>query len=225
VLDDALRAAAETLRAPGTKPPDGDLHMLLGHDGVVSTSLESGDPIEIEQGLWGRAEEFAQASRAGNDALIAIARAALGKARREGGTNDRVSLLELYAGSGNLTRAFVEDGWTVVASDVVAPTKPLPGIRFELGSARDVALRLTKRKNTVFDAVVLDPPRGGAAEVIDAIVKLAPSTIVYVSCDAATLARDAEALAATGYRPERAWPIDMMPQTSHVEVVMKLVRA
>ena len=72
---------------------------------------------------------------------------------------------------------------------------------------------------------MLDPPRTGAAEAIDGIVRLAPRTIVYVSCDPATLARDAQRLVAAGYRATDAWPIDLMPQTSHVEVVLRLVRS
>jgi 23S rRNA (uracil1939-C5)-methyltransferase len=47
--------------------------------------------------------------------------------------------------------------------------------------------------------------------------------IVYISCDPATLARDTVRL--IGYRAERAWPVDVMPQTAHIEVVMRLVRA
>jgi 23S rRNA (uracil1939-C5)-methyltransferase len=73
-------------------------------------------------------------------------------------------------------------------------------------------------------AIVLDPPRTGAAEAIDGIVKLGPKTVVYVSCDPATLARDALRLIAAGYRADRAWPIDLMPQTAHVEVVLRLAR-
>jgi tRNA/tmRNA/rRNA uracil-C5-methylase (TrmA/RlmC/RlmD family) len=232
-LDDALRAAI------AAKPKDGELHLLLGHDGAVASSLDE-TVIEIEPGLHGRATDFAQASRAGNAALIAITRNALGKGPGR--------LLELYAGAGNLTRGFIEDGWKVVASDVAAPPKPVEGIRFELGSARDVAKRLAKRaaktadrakvesvagavargtlrEDPVFDAVVLDPPRTGAPDALEEIVALRAHSIVYVSCDPATLARDCEELAKAGYRPERAWPVDMMPQTSHVEVVMKLVRA
>jgi 23S rRNA (uracil1939-C5)-methyltransferase len=222
LLDDALRTAI------AEEPTDGELHLLLGHDGSVAVTLGetplaiAGAPatevIEIEPGLQGRAVDFAQASRAGNTALITITRAALGKPTGKG------SLLELYAGAGNLTRGFIEDGWKVVASDVAAPVKPLDGVRFELGNARDVTQRLTKRKNTAFDAVVLDPPRAGAAEALEGLIELRPSTIVYVSCDPSTLARDAEVLGVAGYRAERAWPVDMMPQTSHVEVVMKLVR-
>jgi 23S rRNA (uracil1939-C5)-methyltransferase len=50
------------------------------------------------------------------------------------------------------------------------------------------------------------------------------SRIVYVSCDPATLVRDGDLLVAAGFAPVRAWPIDLMPQTSHVEVVVELRR-
>jgi 23S rRNA (uracil1939-C5)-methyltransferase len=52
----------------------------------------------------------------------------------------------------------------------------------------------------------------------------APPVVVYISCDPATLARDAQKLVEAGYRAERAWPVDLMPQTSHIEVVLRLVR-
>jgi 23S rRNA (uracil1939-C5)-methyltransferase len=76
-----------------------------------------------------------------------------------------------------------------------------------------------------FEAIVLDPPRTGAPDAIDGILRHAPAVIVYVSCDAATLARDAARLVAGGYRAADAWPIDLLPQTAHVEVVLRLVRA
>jgi 23S rRNA (uracil1939-C5)-methyltransferase len=76
-----------------------------------------------------------------------------------------------------------------------------------------------------FVAVVLDPPRTGAAEAVDGIIAIGPKVIVYVSCDPATLARDAEKIVTAGYRATDAWPVDLMPQTSHVEVVLRLERA
>jgi 23S rRNA (uracil1939-C5)-methyltransferase len=72
---------------------------------------------------------------------------------------------------------------------------------------------------------VLDPPRTGAAEAIAGMLRAAPRVVIYVSCDAATLARDAARLIdAGGYRATDAWPLDQMPQTAHVEVVMRLER-
>jgi 23S rRNA (uracil1939-C5)-methyltransferase len=75
-----------------------------------------------------------------------------------------------------------------------------------------------------FDAVLLDPPRAGGFEAVRMLGSLAPSRVVYVSCDPATLARDLEVLAEEGFRLERAVPIDMFPQTSHLETVALLAR-
>ncbi|WP_235680102.1 23S rRNA (uracil(1939)-C(5))-methyltransferase RlmD [Paenibacillus albicereus] len=68
------------------------------------------------------------------------------------------------------------------------------------------------------DVVVVDPPRTGCGrELLDAVLTARPQRLVYVSCNPATLAKDAKALLAGGYRLEWAQPVDMFPQTSHVE--------
>lgn len=74
------------------------------------------------------------------------------------------------------------------------------------------------------DVVILDPPRAGVdAPVVEVILRAAPRTIVYVSCNPATQARDI-ALMDAAYRVERVQPVDMFPHTHHVENVVKLVR-
>jgi 23S rRNA (uracil1939-C5)-methyltransferase len=76
------------------------------------------------------------------------------------------------------------------------------------------------------DLVTLNPTRKGASTAtIDTIVRAAPSRIVYVSCDPATLARDLDRLATAGYATVRVRPFDMLPQTEHVEVVALAVRS
>jgi 23S rRNA (uracil1939-C5)-methyltransferase len=233
-LEPTLEAALRTVAS--SSPPDGELALLRGHTGAVAVGVARewrgaaplvgragivgvkagddthGDPvIEVEPGLWAGPWDFAQASAAGNAALIAATRVALGPGRGR--------MLELHAGVGNFTRAFVADGWQVIASDVAPPPRAID-IAFELGSSDEVLARVAGP----FEAIVLDPPRTGAKEAIAGILRHAPRTIVYVSCDPATLARDAAALVDDGYRADRAWPIDLMPQTSHVEVVMSLAR-
>jgi 23S rRNA (uracil1939-C5)-methyltransferase len=70
------------------------------------------------------------------------------------------------------------------------------------------------------DAVVVDPPRAGVEKTaLDALVAMAPGVIIYVSCDPATLARDAARLMRGGYELERVTPFDMFPQTYHIESV------
>ena len=228
-LEPALDAAYAAVAA--ATPPDGELALVLAHDGRIAVATErawrgaarlvgragiagvlAGDVahgdvvLEIEPGLAGGPLDFAQASRAGNAALVAQARAALGPGPGR--------LLELHAGAGNFTRGFAADGWDVTPTDAAAPPSPPTG--FVLGPARDVLARLAGS----WDAIALDPPRTGTADAIEGILRAGPRTIVYVSCDVATLARDAAQL--TGYAAMDAWPLDIMPQTAHVEVVMRL---
>jgi 23S rRNA (uracil1939-C5)-methyltransferase len=228
-LEPRLDAALAIVVA--ARPPDGELALVVGHRGDVLVATDAAWPagaaligcagitgvndvgarsVELEDGLHGGAWDFAQASAAGNAALVAQAVAALGP-----GPGD---LLELHAGSGNLTRAYAAAGWTVTPSDVVQPVQPPRG--FITGSSATVLAA----HSPPLDAIALDPPRTGAADAIAGIVRLAPQTIVYVSCDLATLARDAQQLVTAGYAATGAWPLDLMPHTSHVETVLVLRR-
>jgi len=75
-------------------------------------------------------------------------------------------------------------------------------------------------------AVIVDPPRKGCDEAFLAqLVAFAPRTIVYVSCNPESLARDLHRLVAAGYRTRTLQPFDMFPQTRHVETLATLVRA
>ncbi|OYD14850.1 23S rRNA (uracil(1939)-C(5))-methyltransferase RlmD [candidate division WOR-3 bacterium JGI_Cruoil_03_51_56] len=74
------------------------------------------------------------------------------------------------------------------------------------------------------DIVVLDPPRKGCqARILKSITELKPKKIVYVSCNPATLARDLKLLDAMGYQTSAVEPVDMFPQTSHVEAITLIV--
>ena len=81
-----------------------------------------------------------------------------------------------------------------------------------------------KQNTQKFDAVIIDPPRMGLTQpVIEHILDLAPEKIVYVSCNPSTLARDLKIIyAAGGYAAEKIIPVDMFPQTYHIETVVLL---
>jgi 23S rRNA (uracil1939-C5)-methyltransferase len=84
------------------------------------------------------------------------------------------------------------------------------------GSAEEVLPRLT---GPVGD-VVADPPRAGLGKaVVEQLLRLAPHRLIYISCNPATLARDARQLVAGGYQPVRIIPFDLFPQTYHIESV------
>ena len=76
------------------------------------------------------------------------------------------------------------------------------------------------------DVIVVDPPRKGCDEAtLTAIDEMAPRTVVMVSCNAATAARDTRWLTEHGYKAVEVQPVDLFPRTKHVECVVKLVKA
>jgi 23S rRNA (uracil1939-C5)-methyltransferase len=75
------------------------------------------------------------------------------------------------------------------------------------------------------DVIVVDPPRKGCDEsVLQAIIKMNPHRIVYVSCNPATLARDLRILEDGGYRTKEVQPVDMFPHSAHVETVVLMLK-
>jgi 23S rRNA (uracil1939-C5)-methyltransferase len=200
-----------------------------GIAGVRAGGVIAGEPaIELEAGLRGDAAGFAQASAAGNAALCAVVDAA---ARPRVGAR----VLELFAGGGNLTRVLRGGGAErVVASDrvqvqdqdqdqVEVGGEALAPVEWRGGEAAAVVAEAAERGER-FDLVVVDPPRDGMIDAVPALIALAAPRLVYVSCDPATLARDLAALGDGGYRPGYAQPLDLMPQTAHVEVVAVVAR-
>jgi tRNA/tmRNA/rRNA uracil-C5-methylase (TrmA/RlmC/RlmD family) len=95
---------------------------------------------------------------------------------------------------------------------------------WRLGALR--ALERAERAGLAPDLALVDPPRSGLDRVVaDRLARLAPPTVVYVSCDPGTFARDVARLFARGYRVNRLRFFDLYPQTPHVEVIGRLVRA
>lgn len=138
-------------------------------------------------------------------------------------------VLDLYAGVGLFT-AFIAERASLVTSiesyppavtDADENLADLDNIDLIEGNVEDVLPDL----EGPFDAAVLDPPRTGLdVRALDALVAHAPGRIVYVSCEPSTLARDAKRLVKHGYRLVDVQPVDMFPQTYHIECVALMSR-
>ena len=86
------------------------------------------------------------------------------------------------------------------------------------------AVAQLKQRRERFDTIVLDPPRAGAKEIKADLAMLGAKKILYVSCNPATLARDVAVLVKHGYKLRMVQPVDMFPQTFHVETLALLAR-
>jgi 23S rRNA (uracil1939-C5)-methyltransferase len=79
--------------------------------------------------------------------------------------------------------------------------------------------------DTQVDLLIMDPPRSGLAPAVhDALAKLQPKQIAYISCDPATLARDVKRIIGNGYHLQSITPFDLFPHTGHIEAVVLLSR-
>ncbi len=211
----ALRARAERLLAS-----------LPALKGITLGAEVLGDPVLVDlplangARLRSRPDLFAQANRGAVPLLQAEALRAVGPARR---------VLELFCGSGTLTLPLLGAGREVTAVESEGPSLGLlrrsadeAGLAVKL-IAGDAA-KVAHGWEDPVDCALLDPPRTGAAAVVQALARQKIPRIAYVSCDAPTLARDGKLLAAAGYRLLRVVALDLFPQTAHFEVVATFSR-
>lgn len=137
---------------------------------------------------------------------------------------------DLYSGMGSIALQLAGQAKKVAAIEEFAPAvddaranaalNNIGDCEFLCGRVEDQLIKIESA-----DAVVLDPPRQGASPgVIEAIAKLNPSRIAYLSCNPSTLARDAALLMGSGYKLQKLFLADMFPQTYHIENLAILTR-
>ena len=137
---------------------------------------------------------------------------------------DTDTLLDAYAGVGTFAILLAD-----TVGRVIAVEESAAAVRDAARNAEGVAnLEFVEAKTehaldtlaAPVDAVILDPPRAGChPDVLSALARAAPRRAVYVSCEPSTLARDLAALAAAGMSVQSVEPLDMFPQTHHVEAI------
>jgi tRNA/tmRNA/rRNA uracil-C5-methylase (TrmA/RlmC/RlmD family) len=159
--------------------------------------------------ISGRA--FFQVNTGGADALAGLVSRALAPTAGE-------VMLDGYAGGGlfSATVGSGAGGVVAVESDPMA----VADLRHNVPQASVVAQPFETARLSRVDVAVVDPPRSGLGEQgVSTLVRAAPDRLAYVSCDPAALARDARWLGEAGYRLELVTPVDMFPQTHHIEAV------
>ena len=148
------------------------------------------------------------------------------------GLSGRERVFDLYCGIGTIACALALDAREVVGVEIVedavadaianAELNGIDNARFYAGDIRTAMRPLIEEEGTA-DVVVVDPPRAGLSQkVVRRVLEVGAPTIVYVSCNPTTLAPNARQIVDAGYELETVRPIDMFPQTPHIESVALL---
>lgn len=155
-----------------------------------------------------------------------------GEALKLAEIDDTQKVLDIYCGIGTISLCAAKTAKEVVGVEIVekaisdatenAKENNIENASFYCGAAETIVPKLIEDGFSP-DVVIIDPPRKGSDEkTLGAILKAKPKKIVYVSCNPATLARDARFLADGGYELQKVIPVDMFPHTEHVETVALL---
>lgn len=186
-------------------------------DARVSIEAEPGCAIEADADL------FSQVNRAQNLKLVAavMEMAGIGPGRR---------VFDLFCGTGNFSLPAARRGADVTGVDADGPAIEAArrnAIRMGLREAQFIAMRAAETANFLAraryrpESAIIDPPRTGAADLMEPIARLAPREVIYVSCDPPTLMRDLRMLTNRGYRVAQVRAFDFFPNTHHAEVAVR----
>ncbi|MFD3447622.1 23S rRNA (uracil(1939)-C(5))-methyltransferase RlmD [Microbacteriaceae bacterium 4G12] len=154
------------------------------------------------------------------------------KALEYAGLTGEETVIDAYCGIGTISLFLAQKAKKVYGVEIVpeaiedakrnAELNNITNVEFAVGEAETVIPNWYKQ-GIQAEVVVVDPPRKGCDEaLLETILAMKPKKVVYVSCNPATLARDLKVLEEGGYKTQEIQPVDMFPQTTHVENVVLL---
>lgn len=144
------------------------------------------------------------------------------------------TVFDAYCGTGTITLFLSQKAKKVYGVEIIEPAiinakenaklNNVDNAEFFVGKSEEIIPQLIK-EGIKADVIVVDPPRKGCdIKLLNAIGETRPEKVVYVSCDPSTLGRDLKILEGKGYKTIKVQPVDMFPQTSHVENVALISR-
>lgn len=217
-VDRAHRILEQDAAIQGIILRSGRVRQVIG-DPAITINVEAGLDLIVDADL------FSQVNHAQNRKLV---KTVMEMASIRPGAR----VLDVFCGAGNMSLPAARRGAMVNGIDadelaIAAATKNAQRLGF--ADARFIAGKATEAVNFLIRAkyrpqvVILDPPRTGAVELMEPIVKLHPRSVIYVSCDVSTLARDLRVLIDAGYRAQRIRAFDFFPNTHHAEIAAHLL--
>ncbi|MGB8683811.1 MAG: class I SAM-dependent RNA methyltransferase [Candidatus Binatus sp.] len=182
----------------------------------ITIELEPGLSIDVDADL------FSQVNRAQNRKLVA-------SVMEMAAIHESSPVLDLFCGAGNFSLPASRRGARVTGVDADAgaiEAASRNAARLNFRDAQFIAMKASATADFLHRAryrpeiIILDPPRTGAPDLMEPIVKLRAPAVIYVSCDVTTLARDLRVLSGAGYKVNRVRGFDFFPNTHHVEIAV-----
>ncbi len=226
-LDDSIVSVVRGIRGSFAEgSPIEAIDTLHGRDTIV----ESVGGLRFNIGL----QTFFQTSTTQAERMLAIVREQVKAGFARGGENLPSRILDVFCGVGFFTLGLADLAKEAIGVEIVEPsiaaarvnaqTNGIENSAFYAGDARRT-LPVVLEKHGAPGVAVIDPPRSGAGgKVMRRLARSGPARIVYVSCNPTTLARDLKELEPYGYRLTEVRPIDLFPQTYHVETIVAMDR-
>src|SRR5271156_246838 len=219
VSDEDLRRARNVIESDagiaGIVLRSGTSRATVG-DTEIAIELEPGLSIDVDADL------FSQVNRDQNQKLVA-------SVMEMAAIHESSPVLDLFCGAGNFSIPASRRGARVTGVDadagaIAAAARNAAHLKFR--DAQFVAMKASATADFLHRAryrpevIILDPPRTGAPDLMEPIIKLRSPAVIYVSCDVTTLARDLRVLTGAGYKINRVRGFDFFPNTHHVEIAV-----